>query len=118
MSEGRFWGLFYSVPIVLLLQLGWVLPASAQTAIACPQSTQTVIAYGQRLIGCSLTAVGTRTTYSFDGAQGDLARFSLKKQGGQGSPCLEIYDPFGILFGGQSCRPSNFTLSLPHDGRY
>src|SRR5687767_3700038 len=94
-------------------------PLSAQTSVVCPtQSTNPEIVYGQRLVGCSLNRPLDRNIFLFQGAPEELVRFTLRKQGGQGSPCLEIYDPSKTLLGGQTCGSLDFNLTLSQNGRY
>src|ERR1039458_8027203 len=104
--------------IVELLIAGGLSPAIAQVSSGCPpQGPQATIAYSQRLTGCSLSQASAQDLYAFAPAANDLVRISLWKEGGQGTPCVEVFDPSGALAGGQGCL-TDFSLTMTQSGNY
>lgn len=67
--------------------------------------------YGQRLTSCSLNQPTAQDVFSFSGTTNDLVRVSLWQEGGQGVPCVEVFDPTGALVGGQGCL-IDFSVTL------
>ncbi len=113
--------IFRAPRVGALFGIVWALalPLRAQVTLPCPAiTTEPTLVYGQRLVGCSLARASDRSLFAFQGSSRDLVRVTLRKQGGQGTPCLELYDPRGAQVGGQGCASLDFRTPLRQDGGY
>ncbi|MHC4489590.1 MAG: hypothetical protein ACYSW7_10520 [Planctomycetota bacterium] len=94
---------FPAIPVWLLgLVLSLGLPAMAgaiEEGIPCPpEPTNMDIEYGD-LVTCSIDVIGDTDVFRFLADGGEKVVVQASKQGGTGTPCIELFDPEGTPIG-------------------
>jgi hypothetical protein len=74
-----------------------------------PEPTNMFIGYGD-LITCSIDPSGDTDVFRFQGSTQEVISIQLTYQSGAGRPCLELFDPAGLLVG--SHCPNAFSARI------